>query len=157
MAMAPGRLRTPGKRVHSEPTRRPIVRSGALELAGAKRSIRGSLLRSTKQWTRAWPSLLLAGGKRAPFSRRPSLTPESTTISAGQALRRAALRFYAQARVDRHTAHKAHARRLTNPVPPLANEGEFPQLPRPALRRRTRRQPPGTRPPTNPSAKRATE
>ena len=49
-------------------------------------------------------------------------------ISAGQALRRAALRFYAQARVDRHTAHKAHARRLTNPVPPLANEGEFPQL-----------------------------
>ena len=29
MAMAPGRLRTPGKRVHSEPTRRPIVRSGA--------------------------------------------------------------------------------------------------------------------------------
>ena len=78
-------------------------------------------------------------------------------ISAGQALRRAALRFYAQARVDRHTAHKAHARRLTNPVPPLANEGEFPQLPRPALRRRTRRQPPGTRPPTNPSAKRATE
>ena len=79
MAMASGRLRTPGKRVHSEPTRRPIVRSGALELAGAKRSIRGSLLRSTKQWTRAWPSLLLAGGKRAPFSRRPSLTPESTT------------------------------------------------------------------------------
>ena len=79
MAMASGRLRTPGKRVHSEPTRRPIVRSGALELAGAKRSIRGSLLRSTIQWTRAWPSLLLAGGKRAPFSRRPSLTPESTT------------------------------------------------------------------------------
>ena len=79
MAMASGRLRTPGKRVHSEPTRRPIVRSGALELAGAKRSIRGSLLRSTVQWTRAWPSLLLAGGKRAPFSRRPSLTPESTT------------------------------------------------------------------------------
>ena len=55
------------------------MRSGALELAGAKRSIRGSLLRSTVQWTRAWPSLLLAGGKRAPFSRRPSLTPESTT------------------------------------------------------------------------------
>ena len=79
MAMASGRLRTPGKRVHSEPTRRPIVRSGALELAGAKRSIRGSLLRSTVQWTGAWPSLLLAGGKRAPFSRRPSLTPESTT------------------------------------------------------------------------------
>ena len=78
-------------------------------------------------------------------------------LSAGQALRRAALRFYAQARVDRHTAHKAHARRLTNPVPPLANEGEFPQLPHPALRRRTRRQPPGARPPTNPSAKRATE
>ena len=78
-------------------------------------------------------------------------------LSAGQALRRAALRFYAQARVDRHTAHKAHARRLTNPVPPLANEGEFPQLPRPALRRRTRRQPPGTRPPTKPSAKRAIE
>ena len=83
MAMAPCRLRTPGKRVHSEPTRRPIVRSGALELAGAKRSIRGSLLRSTVQWTRARPSLLLAGGKRAPFSRRPSLsTPESTTLSA---------------------------------------------------------------------------
>ena len=79
MAMASGRLRTPGKRVHSEPTRRPIVRSGALVLAGAKRSIRGSLLRSTVQWTRARPSLLLAGGKRAPFSRRPSLTPESTT------------------------------------------------------------------------------
>ena len=79
MAMASGRLRTPGKRVHSEPTRRPIVRSGALELAGAKRSIQRSLLRSTIQWTRAWPSLLLAGGKRAPFSRRPSLTPESTT------------------------------------------------------------------------------
>ena len=68
MAMAPGRLRTPGKRVHSEPTRRPIVWSRARELAGAKRSIRGSLLRSAKQWTRAWPSLLLAGGKRAPFS-----------------------------------------------------------------------------------------
>ena len=80
MAMASGRLRTPGKRVHSEPTRRPIVRSGALELAGAKRSIQRSLLRSTIQWTRAWPSLLLAGGKRAPFSRRPSLTPESTTV-----------------------------------------------------------------------------
>ena len=79
MAMASGRLRTPGKRVHSEPTRRPIVRSGALELAGAKRSIRGSLLRSTNKWTRAWPSLLLAGGKRAPFSRRPSLTPKSAT------------------------------------------------------------------------------
>ena len=79
MAMAPCRLRTPGKRVHSEPTRRPIVRSGALELAGAKRSIRGSLLRSANKWTKAWPSLLLAGGKRAPFSRRPSLTPESTT------------------------------------------------------------------------------
>ena len=79
MAMASGRLRTPGKRVHSEPTRRPIVRSGALVLAGAKRSIQRSLLRSTDKWTRAWPSLLLAGGKRAPFSRRPSLTPESTT------------------------------------------------------------------------------
>ena len=78
-------------------------------------------------------------------------------LSAGQALRRAALRFYAQARVDRHTAHKARARCLTNPVPPLANEGEFPRLPRSAPRRRTRRQPPGARPPTNPSAKRATE
>ena len=55
------------------------MRSGALELADAKRSIQRSLLRSTIQWTRAWPSLLLAGGKRAPFSRRPSLTPESTT------------------------------------------------------------------------------
>ena len=80
MAMASGRLRTPGKRVHSEPTRRPIVRSGALELADAKRSIQRSLLRSTDKWTRAWPSLLLAGGKRAPFSRRPSLTPESATV-----------------------------------------------------------------------------
>ena len=79
MAMAPGRLRTPGKRVHSEPTRRPIVRSGALELAGAKRSIRGSLLRSTIQWTRAWPSLLLAGGKRAPFSRRPATVEMTET------------------------------------------------------------------------------
>ncbi len=29
---------------------------------------KGALLRSTIQWTRAWPSLLLAGGKRAPFS-----------------------------------------------------------------------------------------
>ena len=77
MAMAP--WRTPGRRVHSEPTRRPIVRSGALAGAEAKRSLRGSLLRPTRQWTRAWPSLLLAGGKRAPFSRRPSLTPESTT------------------------------------------------------------------------------
>ena len=86
MAMASGRLRTPGKRVHSEPTRRPIVRSGALELADAKRSIQRSLLRSTIQWTRAWPSLLLAGGKRAPFSRRPSLTPESTTMFMGLAL-----------------------------------------------------------------------
>ena len=65
MAMASGRLRTPGKRVHSEPTRRPIVRSGALELAGAKRAIQRSLLRSTVQWTRALPSLLLAGGAKA--------------------------------------------------------------------------------------------
>ena len=78
-------------------------------------------------------------------------------LSAGQALRRAALRFYAQARVDRHSSHKARARCLTNPVPPLANDGEFPRLPRPAPRRRTQRQPPGARPPTNPSAKRTTE
>ena len=78
-------------------------------------------------------------------------------LSAGRALRRAALRFYAQARVDRHSSHKARARCLTNPVPPLANDGEFPRLPRPAPRRRTRRQPPGARPPTNPSAKRTTE
>ena len=77
MAMAP--WRTPGRRVHSEPTRRPIVRSAALKGAEAERWLQRSLLRSTIQWTRAWPSLLLAGGKRAPFSRRPSLTPESTT------------------------------------------------------------------------------
>ena len=70
---------SPGKRVHSEPTRRPIVRSAALKGAEAERWLQRSLLRSTIQWTRAWPSLLLAGGKRAPFSRRPSLTPESTT------------------------------------------------------------------------------
>ena len=87
----------------------------------------------------------------------PALISWGAPLSAGQALRRAALRFYAQARVDRHTAHKARARCLTNPVPPLANEGEFPRLPHPAPRRRTRRQPPGARPPTNPSAKRVTE
>ena len=66
MAMAP--WRTPGRRVHSEPTRRPIVRSAALKGAEAERWLQRSLLRSTIQWTRAWPSLLLAGGKRAPFS-----------------------------------------------------------------------------------------
>ena len=46
MAMASGRLRTPGKRVHSEPTRRPIVRSAALKGAEAERWLQRSLLTS---------------------------------------------------------------------------------------------------------------
>ena len=83
MAMAPGRLRTPGKRVHSEPTRRPIVRSGALELAGAKRSIRGSLLRSTNSERERGRACCLLGESAPPSAAGPLLPP---VRSRGQGL-----------------------------------------------------------------------
>ena len=57
------------------------------------------------------------------------LQPES--IVAGEALRAAALKFYAQARVERYVAGKRAAGQLVNPVPPLQNDGEFPALSRP--------------------------
>ena len=57
------------------------------------------------------------------------LQPES--VVAGEALRAAALKFYAQARVERYVAGKRAAGQLVNPVPPLQNDGEFPALSRP--------------------------
>ena len=84
MAMAPGRLRTPGKRVHSEPTRRPIVRSGALELAGAKRSIRGSLLRSTNSERERGRACCLLGESAPPSAAGPALRPRVSQAGGSQ-------------------------------------------------------------------------
>ena len=50
------------------------------------------------------------------------------TAAAGRALRGAALRFYAAARVARHEAGASAAQLEPNPVPPLQNDGEFPRL-----------------------------
>ena len=50
------------------------------------------------------------------------------TAAAGRALREAALRFYAAARVARYEAGGSAAQLELNPVPPLRNDGEFPRL-----------------------------
>ena len=50
------------------------------------------------------------------------------TAAAGRALRKAALRFYAAARVARYEAGASAAQLELNRVPPLQNDGEFPRL-----------------------------
>ena len=79
--------------------------------------------------TRIRPASLLVG--RCRRRRRQTQSPTlhlRLCLPAGRALREAALRFYAAARVARYEAGGSAAQLEINAVPPLRNDGEFPRL-----------------------------